>query len=94
MAHKWGMENIAIAKWGLPNAWERAIQLVVAHKWADWLDPPTLWRPQHFRAGWAKSIVTHKWADWLHNPCRMGGPQRFRAGDTMDNYRQVGGLAA
>ena len=23
--------------------------------------------------------VAHKWATWLHNPCRLGGPQRFRA---------------
>ena len=24
--------------------------------------------------------VAHKWARWLHNPCRLGGPHRFRAG--------------
>ena len=23
--------------------------------------------------------MAHKWARWLHNPCRLGGPQRFRA---------------
>ena len=28
----------------------------------------------------AKSEVAHKWARWLHNPCRLGGPHRFRAG--------------
>ena len=24
--------------------------------------------------------MAHKWASWLHNPCRLGGPHRFRAG--------------
>ena len=28
----------------------------------------------------AQSEVAHKWARWLHNPCRLGGPHRFRAG--------------
>ena len=27
------------------------------------------------------SEVAHKWARWLHNPCRLGEPLRFRAGD-------------
>ena len=28
----------------------------------------------------AKSKMAHKWAMWLHNPCRLGGPHRFRSG--------------
>ena len=24
--------------------------------------------------------MAHKWARWLHNPCRLGGPHRFKAG--------------
>ena len=28
----------------------------------------------------AKSEVAHKWARWLPHPCRIGDPQRFRAG--------------
>ena len=24
--------------------------------------------------------MAHKWARWLHDPCRLGGPHRFRAG--------------
>ena len=28
----------------------------------------------------AESEVAHKWARWLQNPCRLGGPHRFRAG--------------
>ena len=27
-----------------------------------------------------QSKVAHKWARWLHNPCRLEGPHRFRAG--------------
>ena len=45
------------------------------------------WGPQHATWGvpnaseWgAESKVAHKWAGWLHGPCRLGGPQHFRAG--------------
>ena len=31
----------------------------------------------------AESEVAHKWAKWLHNPCRLGGPHRFRAGQNQ-----------
>ena len=27
-----------------------------------------------------ESEMAHTWATWLHNPCRLGGPRRFRAG--------------
>ena len=27
--------------------------------------------------------MAHKWAGWLHNPCRLGGPQHVRVGETM-----------
>ena len=27
--------------------------------------------------------MAHKWANWLHDPCRLGGPQRFKAGDKI-----------
>ena len=40
-----------------------------------------------------KSEVAHKWMDWLHHPCRMGGPQPFRAGDKTRSGPQVDGLA-
>ena len=38
----------------------------------------------------AESDVAHKWAVWLHNPCRMGGPHRFRAGGRIISGPQVG----
>ena len=28
----------------------------------------------------SSSEVAQNWARWLHNPCRLGGPHRFRAG--------------
>ena len=41
----------------------------------------------------AASEVAHKWARWLHNPCRLGGPQRFRAGGSIRGGPQVGKVA-
>ena len=41
----------------------------------------------------AESEVAHKWARWLHNPCRLGGPHRFRAGGTIRSGPQVGKVA-
>ena len=31
----------------------------------------------------AKSDVAHKWAKWLRQPCRLGDPNRFRAGSKI-----------
>ena len=41
----------------------------------------------------AKSEVAHKWARCLHNPCRLGGPQRFRLGGSIRGGPQVGKVA-
>ena len=41
----------------------------------------------------AESEVAHKWARWLHNPCRPGGPHRFRAGGRIKGGPQVGKVA-
>ena len=38
----------------------------------------------------AESEVAHKCPRWLHNPCRLGGPHRFRAGRRMRGGPQVG----
>ena len=40
-----------------------------------------------------KSEVAHKWGDWLHQPWRLGGPQRLRAGDKHTSGSQVSKLA-
>ena len=37
-----------------------------------------------------KSVVAHKWAWWLHHPCRLGAPQRFRAGDQNQKWPTIG----
>ena len=41
----------------------------------------------------AKSEVAHKWAKWLPHPCRMGDPNRFRAGGKIRSGPQVGKMA-
>ena len=41
----------------------------------------------------AESEVAHKWARWLHNPCRLRGPHRFRAGGRIKSGPQVGKVA-
>ena len=41
----------------------------------------------------AESKVAYKWARWLHNPCRLGGPHRFRAGNVIRGGPQVGKVA-
>ena len=40
--------------------------------------------------GKAELEVAHKWARWLHNPCRLGGPLRFKAGGTITGGPQMG----
>ena len=37
--------------------------------------------------------MAHKWARWLHNPCRLGGPHNFTAGDRIRGGLQVGKVA-
>ena len=41
----------------------------------------------------AKSEVAHKWAKWLPHPCRIGDPDRFRAGGKIRSGPQVGKVA-
>ena len=41
----------------------------------------------------AESGMAHNWARWLHNPCRLGGPHRFRAGGRIRSGPQVGKVA-
>ena len=39
------------------------------------------------------STKAHKWARWLHNPCRLGEPLRFKAGDKIKSGPLVGKVA-
>ena len=40
-----------------------------------------------------KSEVAHKWAKWLPHPCRIGYPQRCRAGGKIRSGQHVGKMA-
>ena len=40
-----------------------------------------------------KTEVAHKWARWLHNPCGLGDPLGFRAGDKIRSGPLVGKVA-
>ena len=41
----------------------------------------------------AESEVAHLWAKWLRNPCRLGGPQHYRAGGRIRSGPLVGKVA-
>ena len=41
----------------------------------------------------AKSEVAHLWANWLSHPCRLGDPDRFRAGGKIRSAALVGKVA-
>ena len=41
----------------------------------------------------AKSEVAHKWVNWLPHPCRIGDPNRCRAGGRIRSGPQVGEVA-
>ena len=81
------------AVWGIPTASERGAESEVAHKWAGgYIALAACGIPTASQQG-AESEVAHKWARWLHNPCRLGGPHRFRAGGRMRSGPQVGLVA-
>ena len=46
-----------------------------------------------FQTEGAESEVAHKWARWLRNPCRLGGPHCFRAGNKIRSGPHVGKVA-
>ena len=79
---------------GSRPAWERGVQ---NHRWptsgqGGYITPAALGVPTASGRG-AESQVAHKWARWLHNPCRLGGTHRFRAGGTKKSGPQVGKVA-
>ena len=55
--------------------------------------PPAAWGVPTASERGAKAEVAHKWARWLHNPCRLGGPHRFRARGKIRSGPQVGMVA-
>ena len=79
---------ITRAAWVVPNALQRGAE---AGKVATYPLPPG-GVPTISDRG-AEEEVAHKWATWLHNPCRLGGPHRFRAGVGIRGGPQVGNVA-
>ena len=54
---------------------------------------PAAWEVPTASDQGSQSEVAHKWARWLLNPCRLGGPHRFRAGRRIRSGPQVGKVA-
>ena len=59
---------------------------------AGYLTPAASGIPTASERG-AESKVAHLWARWLRNPCRPGGPLRFRAGGRLRSAPLVGKVA-
>ena len=57
-----------------------------------YITPAASWIPSASERG-AKSEVAHLWARWLRNPCRLGDPLRFKAGDKFRSGPIVGKVA-
>ena len=65
--------------WGVPGASERGRIRCGPQVWKV-ATYPYRWGGLTASERRAESKVAHKLARWLHNPCRLGGPHRFRAG--------------
>ena len=68
-----------------------------SHRWprsgqGGYITPAAWGVPTALERG-AESEVAHKWARWLRNPCRLGGPHRFKAGGKIRSGPQVGKVA-
>ena len=79
------------AAWGVPTASERGDRIrggPQVGKVATSPLPPRGSPP--LQSGVTESEVAHKWAKWLHDPCRLGGPHRFRAGGQNQRWPTSG----
>ena len=54
---------------------------------------PAVWGIPTASERGAKSDVAHKWAKWLPQPCRLGDPNRFRAGGKIRSGLVVSKMA-
>ena len=54
---------------------------------------PAAWGVPNALERRTKLATAHNRVEWLQNPCCMGDPQHFKAGDKNSNGPQVGGLA-
>ena len=79
---------------GIPTASERGDKIrsgPLVGKMAT--SPLPSWGSPPLQSGGTKSEVAHKWAKWLPHPCRIGEPQRCRAGGKIRSGPQVGEVA-
>ena len=84
---------ITPAAWGVPIGSERGAESEVATSGSAGYITHAAWGVPTASERGAESEVAHKWVSWLHNPCRLGGPHRFRAGGRIRGGPQVGQLA-
>ena len=94
VAHKWAKrlrypcrlgDPHRFRAWGGNQKWPTGGQ-------SGYVIPAVSWIPTASERG-AKSEVAHLWAKWLRNPCRLGDPDRFRAGGKIKSGPQVGKVA-
>ena len=96
--HKWPTSGqsgyLTPAVSGIPTASEREAKSEVAHKWAKWLPQPLPYRgsPPLQSGGQNQKWPTSGQNGYL-NPCRIGDPDRFRAGGKIRSGPQVGKVA-
>ena len=81
VAHLWARWLRHLCRLGDPHRFRAGGQ---NQKWptcgqVGYITPAVSGIPRASERG-TKSEVAHLWARWLRNPCRLGDPERFRAG--------------
>ena len=93
VAHKWARWLHIPCRLRVPTASERGEnQMWPTSGQGGYMTAAARGVPTASRRG-AESDVAHTWARWLHNPCRVLGPHRFRAGGKIIRGPQVGKVA-
>ena len=70
---------ITQALWGVPTASERGQSQRRPTSGQSGYITPGAWGVPTASKRRAETELAHKWARWLHNPCRLGGTNRFGA---------------
>ena len=93
VAHKWADWLHNPANWGVPNAsqWGQN-QKCPASVQIGYITHASFGVPNASKRE-TKSKVPHKRAQGLHQPCHLGAPQRFGAGNKNSSAPQMGRLA-
>ena len=81
VAHKWASGYLTPAVSGIPTAAERGDKIRSGPQVGNVATSPLPYRGSPpLQSGGIKSEVAHKWAKRLPHPCRIGDPDRCRAG--------------